>query len=49
VEAAEGRIAQGPKAVAQAVLAGARTTPQNAFKTELAERTLAAVFDQARA
>ena len=49
VEPAEARIAQGPKAVAQAVLAGARTTPQNAFKTELTERTLTAVFDQARA
>jgi xanthine dehydrogenase YagS FAD-binding subunit len=48
-EAAEGRIAQGPKAVAQAVLAGARTTPQNAFKTDLTERTLSAVFEQARA
>jgi xanthine dehydrogenase YagS FAD-binding subunit len=49
VEAAESRIAQGPKAIAQAVLAGARTTPQNAFKTELTERTLSAVFEQARA
>jgi xanthine dehydrogenase YagS FAD-binding subunit len=49
VEAAEGRIAQGPKAVADAVLAGARTTQQNAFKTTLTERTLTAVFDQARA
>ncbi|MBU1376403.1 MAG: xanthine dehydrogenase family protein subunit M [Alphaproteobacteria bacterium] len=49
VEAAEARMAQGPKAVADAVLAGARTTPQNAFKTVLAERTLAAVFEQARA
>ena len=48
VEAAEARIAQGPKAVAQAVLAGARTTPQNAFKTTLTERTLTAVFEQAR-
>jgi xanthine dehydrogenase YagS FAD-binding subunit len=31
------------------VLAGARTTPQNAFKTTLVERTLDAVFSSARA
>ncbi len=48
VEAAEARIGQGAKATAQAVLAGAKTTPQNAFKTQLVERTLGAVFDQAR-
>jgi xanthine dehydrogenase YagS FAD-binding subunit len=48
VPAAEQRIAEGPKAVAQAALAGARTTPQNAFKTALVERTLAAVFEQAQ-
>lgn len=49
VEAAEARIPQGSNAVAQAVLAGARTTQQNAYKTTLTERTLASVFDQARA
>ena len=49
VPAAEQRIAEGPKAVAQTALAGARTTPQNAFKTELVERTLAAVIEQAKA
>jgi xanthine dehydrogenase YagS FAD-binding subunit len=49
VEAAEARIGEGPKAVATAVLAGARTTPQNAFKTQLLERTLGAVLDQAKA
>jgi xanthine dehydrogenase YagS FAD-binding subunit len=49
VEAAEARITQGPKAAAEAVLADARTTPLNAFKTTLTERTLASVLDQARA
>jgi len=49
VEAAEQRIGQGPRAVAGAVLDGARTTPQNAFKTLLVERTLDAVFTSARA
>ncbi|MDB5457531.1 MAG: xanthine dehydrogenase [Caulobacter sp.] len=48
VEAAEGRIGQGARATAEAVLAGARTTPQNAFKTTLVERTLGAVFAEAR-
>jgi len=45
---AEQRLAQGPKAVAQAALAGAKTTPQNAFKIPLLERTLAGVLDQAQ-
>jgi xanthine dehydrogenase YagS FAD-binding subunit len=49
VEAAESRIGQGPRAVAGAALAGARVTPQNAFKTALVERTLGAVFAEARA
>lgn len=49
VEAAESRIGQGPRAVAGAVLDGARVTPQNAFKTALVERTLGAVFAEARA
>lgn len=47
VEAAEDRVAQGPAAVAEAVLVGARTTPQNAFKVPLTQRSLAAVFAQA--
>ena len=47
VEAAERQ--DGPIAVAQAVLAGARTTPQNAFKLPLTTRTLASVFAQAKA
>jgi xanthine dehydrogenase YagS FAD-binding subunit len=49
VEAAEQRIGQGARATAGAVLAGARTTAQNAFKTTLVERTLDAVFSSARA
>jgi xanthine dehydrogenase YagS FAD-binding subunit len=49
VEAAEARIGEGPSVTAAAVLAGARTTPQNAFKTQLLERTLGAVLDEARA
>ena len=49
VEAAEARIGEGPQATAAAVLAGARTTPQNAFKTQLLERTLGSVFNQAKA
>lgn len=48
VAEAEQRLAQGPKAVAQAALAGAKTTPQNAFKIPLLERTLAGVLDQAQ-
>jgi len=48
VEAAEARIGQGAKAVAEAALAGARTTPHTAFKPALVERTLAAVFEQAQ-
>ncbi len=49
VEAAETEIPRGARATAGAVLAGARTTPQNAFKLRLVEQTLAAVFDQAKA
>jgi xanthine dehydrogenase YagS FAD-binding subunit len=49
VEAAEAHAAHGADAVAETVLAGARTTPENAFKTLLLRRTLNAVFDQARA
>jgi xanthine dehydrogenase YagS FAD-binding subunit len=49
VEAAEARFGEGPSAVAEAALDGARTTPQNAFKVPLARRTLAAVFAEAGA
>ena len=48
VEAAEAEMPRGSAAVATRLLAGARTTHENAFKLPLAERTLAAVLDQAR-
>jgi xanthine dehydrogenase YagS FAD-binding subunit len=44
VEAAEREMARGAKAVASGALAGAKTTPDNAFKVVLAERTLASVL-----
>ncbi len=46
VEAAERQ--ETPVAVAKAVLAGARTTSQNAFKVPLLTRTLASVFAQTK-
>jgi xanthine dehydrogenase YagS FAD-binding subunit len=49
VEAAEAEMPRGAKAVAAALLAGARPTDQNAFKLPLAERTLGAVLAQAKA
>lgn len=48
VEAAEGDLPRGAKAVSTALLQGVRTTPDNAFKTALAERTLASVLAEAR-
>ncbi|PAX08269.1 FAD binding domain-containing protein [Sphingomonas lenta] len=48
VEAAERRMGDA-REVAATVLAGARTTPQNAFKVPLVERTLAQVFGEAKA
>ena len=48
VETAEARIGDGAKPFAAAVLAGARTTPQNAFKTALVERTIGAVLADAK-
>jgi len=48
VEAAEAQMPQGAKAVASRLFAGARPTPENAFKLPLAERTLAAALNQAR-
>jgi xanthine dehydrogenase YagS FAD-binding subunit len=48
VEAAEAEMPRGAKAVAAGLLAGARTTHDNAFKLPLAERTLAAVLTEAR-
>ena len=49
VESAEARMPNGAKATAAAVLAGARTTSQNAFKLPLVERTIGAVFEEAKA
>ena len=49
VEAAEKQLAQGAKPTAAALLADARTTPYNAFKVPLVERTLAGVLADARA
>jgi xanthine dehydrogenase YagS FAD-binding subunit len=47
VEAAEREVAQGPDAVSDVVLAGARTTSHNAFKPVLARRLLAAAMSDA--
>lgn len=49
VEAAEAQMPNGAKATASAVLAGARTTSQNAFKLPLVERTIGVVFEEAKA
>jgi xanthine dehydrogenase YagS FAD-binding subunit len=49
VEAAEAELPRGAKAVTERLLAGAKPTPENAFKLPLAERTLAAVLAEARA
>jgi xanthine dehydrogenase YagS FAD-binding subunit len=48
VEAAEADLPRGAKAVTAQLLAGAKTTSQNAFKLSLVERTLAAVLDETR-
>ncbi len=44
VEAAEAELPKGAKAVIAKLLADARTTPENAFKLKLVERTLASVL-----
>lgn len=49
VEGAEAELPRGAKRTAEALLAGARTTHDNAFKLPLAERTLASVLAEARA
>lgn len=49
VEAAEAEMPRGAKAVTARQLDGARPTPDNAFKVQLAERTLQAVLIQAKA
>ena len=48
VEAAERDLPRGARAVAAGLLAGARTTHDNAFKVTLVERTLAAVLTEAK-
>src|SRR4051812_40149309 len=48
VEAAEAELPRGAKAVGTQLLAGARTTEDNAFKVPLVERTLASVLAEAR-
>jgi len=48
VEAAEEEMGRGAKAVAAAILRGARTTQDNAFKVPLVERTLASVLIEAK-
>jgi xanthine dehydrogenase YagS FAD-binding subunit len=48
VEAAEVEMPRGAKPVAERLLAGARTTHDNAFKLPLLERTLAAVLSEAK-
>jgi xanthine dehydrogenase YagS FAD-binding subunit len=49
IEAAEEAIPQGAKAVSDRLLAHAKPAPDNAFKINLVERTLAAVINEARA
>ena len=49
VEAAEADLPRGAKAVTDAVFAGAEPTHENAYKLKLAERTLSAALNQARA
>lgn len=48
VEAADAAMPRGAKAVASALLDGAKTTHDNAFKKPLVERTIAAVLVDAR-
>jgi xanthine dehydrogenase YagS FAD-binding subunit len=48
VEAAETELPRGAKAVTARLLAGARTTRDNAFKLPLVERTLGAVLAEAK-
>jgi len=48
VEAAEADLPRGAKAVTAKLLAGAKTTHENAYKLTLVERTLAGVLAQAK-
>jgi xanthine dehydrogenase YagS FAD-binding subunit len=49
VEAAEADLPKGAKAVTDKVFVGAKPTHENAYKLKLAERTLTAALNQARA
>jgi xanthine dehydrogenase YagS FAD-binding subunit len=48
VEASEAQMPRGAKAVTSKLLAGARTTKENAYKLPLVERTLASVLAEAK-
>ena len=48
IEAAEAELPRGSKAVTAKLLAGAKTTHENAYKLPLVERTLAGVLAQAK-
>jgi len=48
-EAAEAELPRGAKPTVARLLAGAKPTPENAFKLKLVERTLAAVLTEAKA
>jgi xanthine dehydrogenase YagS FAD-binding subunit len=48
LEVADAELQHGAKVVSRQLLAGARTTPHNAFKLGLVERTLAAVLAEAK-
>ncbi|MFP5391292.1 MAG: FAD binding domain-containing protein [Gammaproteobacteria bacterium] len=48
VEAAESELARGAMAASAGLLTGARTTPDNAYKVPLVERTLASVLQEAK-
>jgi xanthine dehydrogenase YagS FAD-binding subunit len=48
VEAAEAEMPHGAKAVTDRLLAGAKTTQENAFQVPLVQRTLSAVLAAAR-
>ncbi|MES2919955.1 MAG: xanthine dehydrogenase family protein subunit M [Verrucomicrobiota bacterium] len=48
VEEAEQELPKGAKAVTAKLLAGAKPTPENAFKLKLVERTLASVLMEAK-
>jgi xanthine dehydrogenase YagS FAD-binding subunit len=48
MEAAEAELPRGANAMAAALLAGARTTHDNAFKVPLVQRTLASVLAEAK-